>query len=256
MFDDLSDETGFSPERIERPPQAPQQNYQQNQQQGSYRPQGQQESGNRSYGGGNGGGNGGGGGWSGGGGNNGQKFQRKEEVLEDPYIPVAIFVDKDFPQEVKDDLYALASKLISKKITVRIAAGDKPFVERVMALSSKFVELYLPWKNFDELNSRHTWNTITSKDIAQKNFLGWDKIPDGVKAILASNVRLLFGDKNNSVCLCLLTWSKDAATRPAEVTKDTGRSGFIIKMAASYGFPVLNVAKGNAQAMLEKAYGI
>ena len=45
-------------------------------------------------------------------------FPRKEEVVEDPYIPVAIYVDRDFPQEVKDALYNIASKLINKKITV------------------------------------------------------------------------------------------------------------------------------------------
>ena len=70
------------------------------------------------------------------------------------------------------------------------------------------------------------------------------------------NVRMIFGDKNNSVSLCLITWSGDGASRASEVTKDSGRASFIIKTASHYGFPVVNVGKQNAEAILEKSFGI
>lgn len=203
-------------------------------------------------------GNSGGGGNSRGGFNRGgQGFQRKEEVLEDPYIPVTIFVDRDFPAEVKTNLYNLASKLINKGITVRYNADDKDFHEKISSLSDKRTEAYVPWRGFNGIEStKHYWNTITSKHLAQLHFPAWDKIPDSVKAMFARNVRMVFGDKNNSIAMCVVTWSPDGASRVPEVTKDTGRSSFIIKMAASYGFPVINIGKQGAGNILEKTFDL
>lgn len=219
---------------------------------------GYNNNGNNNRGGGNsyGGGNGGGGNRGGGGGGGG--FKRKEEVLEDAYIPVSIFVDRDFPPEAKTSLYNIASKLINKKITVRVNGDDVDFCGKLAALSSQFVEVYIPWKGFNNnTESKHYWNTITAKHIAQQNFgAAWEKIPDSVKALMARNVRMIFGDKNNSIMLCLITWSKDGASKATEVTKDTGRSAFIIKTASSHSFPVVNIAKPNAENILEKSFGL
>jgi hypothetical protein len=183
-------------------------------------------------------------------------FAKKEEVLEEPYVPVVMYVDRDFPPEIKTALYNLASKLINKKITVRYNGDDKDFHERISALSDLHTEAFIPWKNFNEIQSKHYYNTLTSKHMAQTQFGAWDKIPDSVKALLARNVRMMFGDKNNSIGLCLVTWSKDGASRASEVNKDTGRSSFIIKLASSYGFPVLNIAKENAGNILERTFSL
>jgi len=183
-------------------------------------------------------------------------FKKKEEVVEEPYVPVAIYVDREFPPEVKTSLYNIASKLIAKGITVRINGDDKPFADKLCSLSDKHIEVYLPWKNFNEIQSKFYYNTLTSKHLAQKHFQGWEKIPDPVKSILARNIRLIFGDKNNSITLCLITWSKDGASRISEVTKDTGKSSFIIKVASTYGFPVINISKPTSENVLEKTFGL
>jgi len=183
-------------------------------------------------------------------------FKKKEEVIEEPYVPVVIYVDRDFPPEVKTSLYNIASKLINKKITIRVNGDDKEFADRLTALSDSHVEVYIPWKGFNNMESKHSWNTLTSKHLAQLHFPGWDKIPDSVKALMARNVRMVFGDKNNSIAMCIITWSKDGASKATEVTKDTGRSSFIIKMASSYGFPIVNVAKQTAENILEKTFGL
>lgn len=183
-------------------------------------------------------------------------FKQKEDELQDPYIPVSIFVDREFPEDAKVTLLSIATKLLSKKITVRINGDDKEFYEKLKGLSDPHLEVFIPWKNFNEIDSKHYFNTITSKHIAETHFQAWDKIPDSVKAFLARNVRMIFGDKNNSITLCLITWSKDGASRISELTKDTGKSSFIIKTAASYGFPVVNISKSTSGNILEKTFGI
>lgn len=186
----------------------------------------------------------------------GSFFPKKEEVLEDPYLPVVIFIDRDFPPEVKNSLYNIASKLINKKITVRYNADDKDFHEKISSLSDKFIEPFIPWKGFNDVDTKNYYNTITAKHIAQQHFQGWEKIPEGVKALLARNVRMIFGGKNNSIALCVITWSKDGASKLAEVNKDTGRASFIIKVASTYGFPVVNISKESSGNLLEKTFNI
>lgn len=211
--------------------------------------------GNKNYGG-NGGGNGN---WQNRGGGNGggnRQWPKKEDKVEKPYIPVTIYVDREFPPEVKTSLYNIGSKLIAKGITVRVNGDDKDFLAKIQALTDQHVEVYIPWRNFNEIDSKHYFNTLTSKDIATKHFQAWDRIPDAVKAMLARNVRMVFGDKNNSITLCVITWSQDGASRVSEVTKDTGKSSFIIKVASSYGFPVVNIAKQTAENILEKTFGL
>jgi len=188
--------------------------------------------------------------------NKSQFFKKKEDKVEEPYIPVAIYVDRDFTPEAKNSLYHIASKLIAKGITIRINGDDKEFYEKVKALTDKNLEVYIPWKNFNEIDSKHYFNGLTSKHLANVHFPAWDKIPDPVKSMLARNIRLIFGDKNNSIVLCLITWSKDGASRASEVTKETGKSSFIIKVASTYGFPVVNIAKQSAENILEKTFGL
>ena len=225
MFEDLEQDSGFDAQSVKQPAQA------QTQQRPSY---GQSNSG---YG-------------------NKQPYQAKDDPVQDPYIAVGMFTEKDFPEEVKTQFYNLASKLIARGITVRINADDKAFIERLRALSNDKVEVYLPWRGFNEIESKKTFNTNTAKDVASKHFSGWEKIPDSVKAILASQVRLVFGDRNNSTILCLVTWSKDGASKGSEVSKDTGRVGFIIKVASHYSFPVLNLSRQNAISIMEKNFNL
>ena len=153
-------------------------------------------------------------------------------------------------------MYQIASKLIGKRYTVRVSGIDKQFAERVMKLSDSKVELYLPRRNFNEMESKRTFNTLTAKHVASLNFAGWEKIPDAIKAFLAAQVRMVLGDRNNSPAMCVITWSPDGAAKHAEVTKETGRSGFIIKMSSNYGFPVVNIQKQSSEAIIEKNFGL
>jgi hypothetical protein len=189
--------------------------------------------------------------------NSGYKnFQKKKDEVQDAYVPIAIYVDRDFPDEIKEKFYTVISKLVAKKYTVRINGDDKEFANKVKSLSDKFIEIYIPWKGFNDIETKHYFNQLTAKHIAQSNFIAWDKIPDPVKSMLARNVRMIFGDKNNSIALCVITWSPDGASKYSEVTKETGRASFVITVASKYSFPVLNIQKPNAGTILERTFNL
>jgi len=176
--------------------------------------------------------------------------------IEDPYIPIAVFVDRDFPEEVKDKLFTIIDKLLSNKFTIRINADDIDFYNRIKDLSSKHIEAYVPWKGFHEIETKYYFNSETSKHIAMNNFPGWEKITDPVRAFLARNVRMLFGNRNNSIALCLITWSPDGAIKLHEITPKTGKASFIIKVAAKYGFPVINIQRNGMSEFIEKHFNL
>lgn len=180
-------------------------------------------------------------------------FKKKEEDL-DPYKPIVFYIETDFPKEVKDALYSVISRLVSAKYTIRINTEDAEFISRIKPLSDKFIELYSPWKNFNNIETKHYYSGLFANHIASTFNPGWEKIPQSVKARLARNIRMIFGDKNNSVCICVITWSADKASRYNEVTRDTGRPGFIIKAASSFGFPVLNAANPNFENIILKNF--
>ena len=187
---------------------------------------------------------------NGGSGNNGgfNKFQKKPEVVTDiPYAPVAFFLDRDYPQEVKDCFYSFINKLISKNLIIR-------FITKLQELNYDKLEIYTAWKGFNGVESKFYYNNETSKLIAAKYNPGYEKLPDAVKALLARNARLLFGEKNNSCTLSLITWSPDGASRIMDITRETGRSSHVIRMALSNGISVLNVKRENAEVLFKKSF--
>lgn len=176
----------------------------------------------------------------------------KKQIRQEPYIPIAIYIDNSFTKEVKDELVSVAKRLLSLNYSIRINGDDKEIVNELTNLS-KNVEVYIPWKNFNEIESKHYFNLPENKHLAQVNFSAWEKVPDSVKAFLARNIRMLFGDKNDSTVLTLITWSEDGATYPNEVSKTTGKASFIIKAALKYKLPVFNLGSDKSRGNLEKS---
>lgn len=184
-------------------------------------------------------------------------FKKKEEdVAKDPYLPVSIFIDRDYPTEIKEKIYHLINKLLARKISVRINGDDLEFYNRIKNLSDTHLEYFIPWKGFNNIDTKYYFNTATAKQVAELNFIGWEKLPESVKAMLARNVRMIFGDKNNSISLCVILWTKDGASKISEITRETGKNSFIIKLACTYGFPVINLRKEKSMSILEKTFSL
>lgn len=244
---DVSDLTQQQPQQYQQ--QAPQQQYQQQAPQQQY-----QQQQNNSYNSNKPNYSGGGAKkpWTGGGGG----FQKKEDVVEDPYLPVAVYVDRDYPPQIKDQLFNVITRLINNGITVRVNGDDREFYDRIATLPGKNIEVYTPWKGFNDIDTKHYFNMETSKHMASVNFAAWDKIPDVVKSMLARNVRMMFGGKNNSIVKCLITWSPDGVSKSAEITKDTGKGSFMIGLASKYHFPIINLGKAGAEDMLARVFNL
>jgi hypothetical protein len=180
------------------------------------------------------------------------KFPKKE-IRQTPYLPVAVYIDKDFPAEIKEKLVKLIHQLLARGYTIRVNADDKNLYEQLKALGPN-IEFYTPWKNFNEIESKHYYSHEIHKKIAQENFPAWDKIPDVVKSMLARNVRMILGDKLDSSMFFLLTWSEDGAVTSSECGPKTGKTSFLIKVASRYKLPVFNIGSERSVKSFERNF--
>jgi len=182
------------------------------------------------------------------------KKEPKKDPTDVPNTPIVFFVDKSYPEEIKNKIFHYINKLMSKKINIRINGDDKEFIEKVNELKYSNLEIYIPFKGFNDIESKLYFNDETSKLIAAKYMPTIDKLPPVVQSLLARNARLLFGNKNDSCAVAIITWSPDGATKLLEIGKDTGRASHIIKMAVSNFISVLNLQKPNCDIIFNKTF--
>lgn len=245
------------------------QSYQQNYSQGGGQSNGGNQSGgwqgNQNNGGGNGGGwqnrqgGGNGGNWQnrqgggGGGGNWGQKKQWGGKSADDGdlslYKPYVIAANNDVPPEILTKFDELAKWLESLDYTVRVG-GMEGIEDRIEKLIGK-KEVHLPWKGFNEKESRFTYNSPRAFAIAKMFSPTFDTLKKGVQIFQAKNARLIMGDKMNSPALFLLCWTEDGAESLRERTGRTGFTGHPIAIASGVGIQIFNLAKPDAEQRLK-----
>ena len=197
-----------------------------------------------------GGGNGGGGGWQkkpwqGGGGG----FKKPEDTDMTLYKPYACTGNADCPVDVLEKFDRITKKLEELGYTVRVGGMDG-IEDRIEKLIKK-QELHLPWREFNQKESKFTYNSDRVFAIAKMFFPTFDTMKKGVQAFLAKNARLVLGDKVISPALFLLCWTEDGAESVKERTNRTGFTGHPIAIASAVGIPVFNLAKSDAEQRLD-----
>lgn len=216
----------------------------------------------QSYGSGGGGGyqGGGGGNWNnnrnqggGGGGkppwNSRQPFKRPEETDMTLYKPYAATGNKDCPPEILRKFEELAKMLETQGYTARI--GGLEGIEETVEKTQVKQELILPFKEFNQKQSKFTWASERAFAIAKMFHPTFDSIKKGAQYFLAKNARLILGDKMNSPALFLICWTEDGAESAREKTSRTGFSGHPIAIASAIGIPIFNLGKPDAEQRLK-----
>lgn len=200
----------------------------------------------------NGGGQGGGGGYQkrqyGGGGGGG--FQRKEETDFSLYKPYAFTANDTIPPDIMEKIVAIMRRLEAQEYTLRTGGMEGP--ESVAEAAIKKIEVHLPWRDFNNKQSKFTWTMERAKAVAKMFHPAFDSMKKGVQMFLAKNARLILGDKVNSPALFLLTWTEDGITSHKERTAKTGFAGHPIAIASAIGIPVFNFGNPAAFEQFER----
>jgi len=216
-------------------------------------PQGNRSYGsNNSYSGNNSGYQGGGqGGFKGGG---GRRFQAKEVDLDTfkIYKPVAMMSNQNAPDNIVNDFKALADILVMNQFVPRITTGGNVDDALLKELNGESPEIYIPWKDFNNINSKFYFNDKVSQHVAKMFHRSYDTLKPAVQAFLARNVRQVMGEKVKSYSLAAVIWTQDGAEEISEVTPTTGNMAHVISVARAACIPVFNLGKPDAKARLIK----
>lgn len=208
--------------------------------------------GNRNQGGGGGWKSGGGGGWkgnNGGGGGGGWKRPNPEDIDTNLYKPYAVTGNPDAPQEILDKIDRIVRQLDSQGYYTRTGGLDG--IETVAEkAATTHLELQLPFRDFNQKQSKFTFSDERVMATAKKFQPGFDGLKKGMQSFLGKNVRLVLGKGASSPALFLLVWTEDGCESGRDRNIKTGFSGHPIAIASSLGIPVFNLGRQDAEQRL------
>lgn len=179
------------------------------------------------------------------------RFQRREEP-EGPaefYKPYVGTGSREIPPAVAETLKRVAAELEKAGYTLR--SGGNLGAEDILEKATTKSEIHLPWKGFNDKDSKYTFTTNAAKELAAKFHPAWEGLKPFIQAFLAKNVRMIMGKDLRSPALFMITWTEDGAESVLEKSPRTGDVGHAIAVAHELRIPVFNFAKPDAEHRLK-----
>ncbi len=183
------------------------------------------------------------------------KFPKKEVIDVNNfkfYKPVTLVTNNNAPDEVIDQMKQIADLLVINGFTLRLTTGTNTDEALLKQTSEDRPEIYIPWKDFNNISSKLYFNDELSKHIAAMFHRSYATLKPAVQAFLARNVRMILGAKMKSYSLAIVTWSEDGAEDLNDITFKTGNISHIISVAKSVHIPVFNLQRSDAKDRLIK----
>lgn len=186
---------------------------------------------------------------------------------------------RETPQDARDLLYCASQWLVAHGWTCRTGgargADDACEDGALAALEDDRLhppscggglEVYLPWPTFGR-DSWHyqeiyqlpgvtvrTFPTDDAVALASTVHPAWSGLRQGARKLHGRNSHQVLGYDLRSPVSMVLCWTKDGAdgTPQFPVTSETGGTGQALRLAALRGIPVLNIARPDHRATVER----
>jgi hypothetical protein len=178
-------------------------------------------------------------------GGGGGGFRRNDQDIDltnyTLYKPFSVICNDNAPPEILDRAKEVILYLINHGFTARascVASSEKEILEFI---PEDKVEVYIPWKDFDNRNSKFYFNDKVSQHIARMFHKAYDTLKGPIQAFLAKNVRMVLGEKAKSRSTLVIVWSEDGATDTSQITFKTGNVSHPIAIANAVHIPVFNL---------------
>ncbi len=185
-------------------------------------------------------------------------FKRKEEEVDmENYKLYKTYVgtgNRETPQNIQDIMKRLAHELDGFGYTLRTGGLDG--AEQAFEAGTTNLELHLPWKGFNDKDSKFTFTPKAALAIAKKFHTAFDTLKPAIQVLLAKNARLVMGKDLKSPAMFMVCWSEDGAETLLEKTSKTGNVGHAIAIAAYMKIPVFNLGKSDAEYRLKNYLGL
>jgi len=107
--------------------------------------------------------------------------------------------------------------------------------------------IYLPWKSFNDNDSKYNTVGPMAFDIAKQFHPAWERLSQGGQKLMARNVYQVLGHKLDSPSSFVICWTPNGELK--------GGTALAIKLAMHYKIPVFNLANKDARDRLTKFIG-
>lgn len=183
-----------------------------------------------------------------GGGRNFSRSKEAEAPATQLYKSYVVTTNQNPPAEVSERIRKVAMVLEKQGFTARLDGMEG--TSDVLKNNIKDHEMYIPWRNFRDIDSKNYYNSPSSMNIAKLFHGNFDGMKDTVKAFLAKNVRMVTGKDIKSPCMFILTWTEDGAESDKERSQRTGNMSHVLGIASAMRIPVFNFQKEDAENRL------
>ncbi len=182
-----------------------------------------------------------------------KQWNNKKDEDIDPskvfvYRPYIITGDRNTPPEVADRMIVAMKQLEEKHFTTRTTGLDGP--DNAVEAQATNLELFLPWKGFNNKVSKNYYNTKECLIIAKQFHPAFDGLKPAIHAFLGCNVRLVLGNNLKSAARFMICYTEDGAENEKSRTSKTGNLGLPISIATTMRIPVFNFRHTDAEERL------
>ncbi len=151
------------------------------------------------------------------------------------------------PPTILKEMYHIAYQLAIAGWTLRSggANGADTAFERGCDCARGSMEIYLPWKAFNNNTSPLYHPSEQAMSIAADIHRGWKYLQQPARLLMARNVHQVLGEDLNSQSKFLLCYTKDGCTSYEQYSRNTGGTGLAIAAASLLNIPVFNMHDRN-----------
>lgn len=142
---------------------------------------------------------------------------------------------RETPPTLRNKIENICQDLISKQYTLRSGGADGAdnFFEEAYRKYNGEMEIYLPWKNFNDNKSPLYNISPEAFEIAKEFHPKWNSLSQGARKLHARNVYQVLGLDLKTPVEFVLYWTKDG--------KASGGTGQAMRIAKAYNIDMFNV---------------
>jgi len=156
------------------------------------------------------------------------------------YKPYAGIGNMKAPPEIISQCVELGQYLNEQGFTLR-TGGGKTEVEEAFEGTTENKEFFLPWKKFNDIESKITHYDESVVAITRRLQPGYESLEFWRQSFFNRTVGLMLGKNGKSPVRFLVCWSQDGVEHGRDRTSKTGFIGVAISAAGLLRIPVFNL---------------
>lgn len=149
------------------------------------------------------------------------------------------------PPHIEQYIAVLGKEFAERGLILRSGAADgcdAQFESAAISTDPNSVEIFLPFKGFNNHTSPLYRIPQLAYDIAEKYHPAWSRLSSGAKKMIARDGQQVLGEDLQDPVDFVICWTPDGANNFKKTTKDTGGTGQAIRIATDLNICVVNLA--------------